>query len=78
MASLLPDPQSGDPGAGGCGDRVGDGVQGIDADDRVVADCLDAQQAPVGGEADLPQCGQICQSFPDPEIPGVIDRCLCP
>ena len=32
--------------------------------DRVVAELLDAQQAPVGGEADLPQCGQGGQPFP--------------
>jgi len=76
MAALLTDPQPGDPGAGGGGDRVGDGVQRIDSDDRVVADGLDAQQAPVGGEADLPQGRQICQSFPDPETVGVVDRRL--
>jgi len=38
-----------------------------------MAESLDAQQAPVGGVADLPQCGQIGQSFPDPEIAGVVD-----
>lgn len=74
MASLLADAQAGDAGAGGGGDRVGDGVERVDAGDRVVADCLDAQQAPVGFEADLPQCGQIRQSFPDAEIVGVVDR----
>jgi len=31
---------------------------------------LDAQQAPAGGKADLPQRGQIGQPFPDPEIGG--------
>jgi hypothetical protein len=41
--------------------------------DRVVADSLDAEQAPVGGVADLPQRGQIRRSFPDPEIVGVGD-----
>jgi hypothetical protein len=35
---------------------------------------LDAQQAPVGGEADLPQGGQVSQFLPNPEITGVIDR----
>ncbi len=78
MAALFTDPQPGDPGAGGGGDGVGDGVQGVDSDDGVVADGLDAQQAPVGGEADLLQGGQICQSFPDPEIVGVVDRRLGP
>jgi len=78
LAALLPDPQPGDPGAADGGDRVGDGMQGINSDDGVVADGLDAQQAPVGGEADLPQCGQICQSFPDTEIVGVVDGGLGP
>ena len=41
--------------------------------DRDVADSLDAEQAPVGGVADLPQRGQIRRSFPDPEIVGVGD-----
>jgi hypothetical protein len=34
---------------------------------------LDAQQASVGGEADLPQSGQVGQSFPDSEVAGVVD-----
>jgi hypothetical protein len=34
---------------------------------------LDAQQAPVGGGADLPQRGQIGQPFADPEVAGVVD-----
>ena len=73
VGSLLTQAQPGDPRPIGGDDGVGDGVQCIDAVDRVVADCLDAQQAPVGGEADLPQCGQICQSFPNTEIVSVID-----
>ena len=57
----------------------------------VVADSLDAERAPVGGVADLPQRGQIRRSFPDPEIVGVgdgglgarglpllLDRGVCP
>ncbi|MGH3696857.1 MAG: integrase core domain-containing protein [Pseudonocardiaceae bacterium] len=35
--------------------------------DRVVAGSLGAQQARVGGEADLPQRGQIGQPFPIPK-----------
>jgi hypothetical protein len=46
--------------------------------DRVVAESLDAEQAPVGREADLPQGGQIGQPFPDPEVAGVVDRGLVP
>ena len=52
---------------------AGDGVQGLGAGDRVVAESLDAQQASVGGEADLPQRGQIGQPFADPEVAGVVD-----
>jgi hypothetical protein len=41
--------------------------------DRVVADALDAEEASVGGEADLPQGGQVLQPFADPEVAGVVD-----
>lgn len=53
----------------------GEGLLGVD---RVVAESLDAQQASVGGEADLPQGGQVSQPFPDPVVTGVIDRGLGP
>jgi hypothetical protein len=33
-----------------------------------MAEYLGAEQAPVGGEADLPQRGQVGQPFPDPEV----------
>lgn len=46
--------QSGDALAGGGGDGFGDGGQGIGAVGGIVAESLDAQQASVGGEADLP------------------------
>jgi hypothetical protein len=72
------EPKPGDAGAGGGDDGVGDRGQGVGAGDRVVTELLDAQQAPVGGEADLPQRGQIGQSFPDPEIAGVVDGGLGP
>jgi hypothetical protein len=57
--------QPGDAGALGGGDRCGEFGEGRCAADRVVADALDAEQAPVGGKADLPQRGQvlICQPF---------------
>ena len=64
-----PRAQAWDAGAGRGGDGCGDGVQGSGPGDRV----LDAEQAPVGGVADLPQRGQIRRSFPDPEIVGVGD-----
>jgi thiazole synthase ThiGH ThiG subunit len=34
---------------------------------------LDAKEASVGGEADLPQRGQIHKMFPDVEVPTVVD-----
>src|SRR3954454_9629291 len=42
----------------------------------IQAESLDAEQAPVGGEADLAQRAQIGQPFADPEVPGVVDRGL--
>jgi hypothetical protein len=47
--------QPGDAGAGGGDDRGGEVGECLRAADGVVADALDAEQAPVGGEADLPQ-----------------------
>jgi len=73
VAALVGESQPRHSGAGEGGQGAGDGGKGVDAGDRVVAELLDAQQAPVGGGADLPQCGQIGQSFPDPEIAGVVD-----
>jgi len=46
--------QSGDAGAVAGQDRGGQVGERLSAADRVVADALDAEQAPVGGEADLP------------------------
>jgi hypothetical protein len=43
-----------------------------------VVESLDAAQAPVGFEADLPQCGQIHKTFTDVEVAGVVDRGLGP
>ena len=61
----------GDGGAGEVGDRGGSG-------DRVVAESFEAQQAPAGGEADLPQGGQVSQPFADLEVIGVVDGGLGP
>src|SRR3954447_23096113 len=41
--------------------------------ERVVVESLDAEEASVGGEADLPQRGQIHQTFPKAEVAGVVD-----
>jgi len=57
--------QSGDTGAGVGDDRRGQVGEAGSAADRVVAEALDAEQAPVGGEADLPQRGQVGQPFRD-------------
>ena len=65
--------QPGDAGAGRCGDRVGDGGQGGGSGDRVMVESLDAQQASVGGEADLAECRQVGQPFPDGEVAGGVD-----
>ena len=54
-------------------DRLADGINVALADETVVAQVFDAQQAPVGGEADLPQCGQIDESPADGEVVGIVD-----
>ena len=64
------EPQPGDAGAGGGDDGRGQGGEGLGAADGVVADGLDAEQAPVGGKADLPQSGQVGQPFGDAEVGG--------
>jgi hypothetical protein len=42
-------------------DRLTHGIKGVFADQAIVAQRFDAQQAPVGGKADLPQGGQIAE-----------------
>ena len=39
----------------------------------VVADSLDVEETSIGGEADLPECGQVVQPFADAEVAGVVD-----
>jgi hypothetical protein len=73
--------QPGDAGTDIGDDRRGQLGERLGAVDRVVVQALDAEQAPVGGEADLPQGGQIGQPFRQPELAGVVDRGLgaqCP
>jgi hypothetical protein len=74
----IPEAQSGDAGAGVGEDRRGEVGEGLGAADRVVAEAPGAQEAPVGGEADLPQGGQVRQPFGQPEVAGVVDRGLGP
>jgi len=59
LDAFVGEAQAGDAGSGGGDDGAGDGGDRGGAGGGVVADFLDAQQAPVGGEADLPQCGQV-------------------
>ncbi len=54
-------------------DGLGDLGEGGLADGGVVADSLDVEETSVGSEADLPECGQVGQPFPDAEIAGVVD-----
>ena len=68
--------QSGDAGAGSVTIGAVRSVKALRAADRVVADGLDAEQAPVGGEAELPQGGQAGQPFGDAEVVRVVDRGL--
>src|SRR5665811_577524 len=78
MTALLSEAQSGDTGAFLGDDRVGEGMQVAGSGDRVVVESLDAKQAPVGVEADLPQGGQIHKTFTDVEVTGVVDGGLGP
>jgi hypothetical protein len=41
-----------------------------------VADAFGVEQAPVGGVADLGQCGEVSQLFPDLEVARLVDRGL--
>ena len=70
--------QPGDAGAGVGEQRCGEVGERLGAADRVVAEALDAQEAPVGGEAELPQRGQAGQPFGESEVAGVVDRGLGP
>ena len=49
-------------------DGVAHLVVGVGSGDRVAADSLHLQEAPVGGEADFPQGGQVEQPAADTEV----------
>jgi hypothetical protein len=53
--------------------RLCECIQVVVADQAVVAQVFDAQEAPVGGKADLPQRGQIAKSPTDLEVIRVVD-----
>jgi hypothetical protein len=59
-----------------CG--VGEGGEDVLTDGWVVVDVLGGEQAPVPGEPDLSEGGQVAQPFADPEVAAVIDRGLGP
>ena len=50
-----------------------DDVERVFADQTIVAQGFDTQEAPVGSKADLPQGGQILESSTDLEVVGVVD-----
>ncbi len=39
---------------------------------------MDVEETPVGGEADLPECGKIVEPSADTEVTGVVDGGLGP
>ena len=61
--ALVGDAQARDAGPGRGDDGAGDGGDRGGAGSGVVADFLDAQQAPVGSEADLPQLAATLLAF---------------
>jgi len=68
------EPQARDAGTGPGDDRIADLADGGLAVGGVVAEFLDVQQTPGGGEAGCPQRGQVMQPFADAEVAAVIDR----
>jgi len=65
--------EPGDAGSVAGDDGRGQGGECFRAADGVVADGLDAEQAPVGGKADLPQGGEVGQPAGQPEVLGVVN-----
>jgi hypothetical protein len=74
MGAGVAEPQARDAGAGLGGERLADLGDGFLAVGGVVADCLDVEETPGGGEAGCPQRGQVLQPFADAEVAGVVDR----
>ena len=70
---MVSKPHPGDTGAGGADDRAGECFQGSCSGGGVVADAFGVQQAPVGGVADLGQCGEVSQLFADAEVAGLVE-----
>ena len=57
-------------------DRTIDALEGILAEDAIVAQALDFEQTTVGCKADGAQLGEIDQAPADTEVVGVVDRRL--
>src|SRR2546426_5727965 len=57
---------------------LGQGIEVVVADQAVVAQIFNAQEASVGGKADLPQGGEIAQSPTDLEVVGIVDGGFSP
>lgn len=62
------EPQAGGAGAGPGGDRLAGLGDDFLAVGGVVADLLDVEETPGGGEAGCPQRGQVLQPFADAEV----------
>src|SRR5215471_14056634 len=69
--------QAGGALTAGC-DRPVDGLQGIFAEDAVVAQPLDLDEPLIGRKPDRAQLRKIVQAFADPEVVSVVDGRLGP
>jgi len=53
--------------------RLHDLLVGLLANEVVVSDGLDVEETSIGLKADLPQRGEVLQSFADSEVAGIVD-----
>ena len=76
LDAVAGEPHPGDAGAGRADDRAGECVERGGSGGGVVADAFGVEQAPVSCVADLGQCGEVSQLFPDLEVARLVDRGL--
>ena len=76
LDAVAGEPHPGDVGAGRADDRAGECVERGGSGGGVVADAFGVEQAPVSCVADLGQCGEVSQLFPDLEVARLVDRGL--